>query len=64
MDFVPLLYSQHDWQQVSLELEKIGHQDNTHLLVEKLSHPIEEIFDLSAPWKRAQVEQKLKEAES
>ena len=64
MDFVPLLYSQHDWQQVSLELEKIDHQDNTHLLVEKLSHPIEEIFDLSAPWKRAQVEQKLKEAES
>jgi hypothetical protein len=27
-----------------------------------LSRPIEEIFDMSKPWKRAFVEQKLKEA--
>ena len=64
MDFVPLLYSQHDWKQVAADLELIDHQDNTHQLVEMLSKPIDQIFDLSAPWKRAQVEQKLKEAEA
>ncbi len=30
MDFVPLLYSQHDWKQVAADLELIDHQDNTH----------------------------------
>ena len=64
MDFVPLLYSQHDWTQVAADLELIDHQDNTHQLVEMLSKPIDQIFDLSTPWKRAQVEQKLKEAEA
>ena len=64
MDFVPLLYSQHDWKQVAADLELIDHQDNTHQLVEMLSKPIDQIFDLSTPWKRAQVEQKLKEAEA
>ena len=62
MDFVPLLYSSHDWQLVSEHLEEIDHQDNTHLLVSMLSHPLAEIFDMNTSWKRAQVEQKLKEA--
>ena len=41
-------------------LETIDHQDNTHSLVEKLSHPIDEIFDMSKPWIRAEVEGYLK----
>ena len=49
---------------VAADLEMIDHQDNTHQLVEMLSKPIDQIFDLSTPWKRAQVEQKLKEAEA
>ena len=61
-DFVPLLYSTHDWQLVAQRLEEIEHQDNTHLLISMLSRPIDEIFDMKTPWKRAQVEQKLKEA--
>lgn len=55
-NFVPLLYSAHDWQQVVHELEEIEHQDNTHLLVEKLSLPINQIFDISKPWIQAEVE--------
>ena len=55
-NFVPLLYSAHDWQQVVHELEEIEHQDNTHLLVEKLSLPIEQIFDISKSWIKAEVE--------
>lgn len=56
-NFVPLLYSSHHWEHIAQNLELIEHQDNTHLLVELLSHPIEEIFDLSKPWKRAQIEE-------
>ena len=61
-NFIPLLYSVHDWTQIAAELELIEHQDNTHLLVEMLSHPVEEIFDMSSPWKRAMVEDTLKAA--
>ena len=60
--FIPLLYSTRDWQKVASALEDMEHQDNTHLLVEKLSQPVDELFDLSKPWKRATVEQILKEA--
>ncbi len=59
-NFVTLLDSTHDWRQVGAELEKMEHQDNTHLLVEKLSHPIEEVFDLSKPWVLYEVEEKRK----
>ena len=62
-NFVPLLYSQHDWQQVAAELEKMEHQDNTHLLIEKLSRPIEEIFDMSTPWKASIIQEILKKSE-
>ena len=61
-NFIPLLYSLHDWKQVAAELEKIEHQDNTHLLIEKLSRPIGELFDMETPWKRAEVESILKSA--
>ena len=59
-NFVNLLDSTHDWDNVVKELEHIEHQDNTHLLVEKLSHPIEEIFDTSKPWIMAEIEEKRK----
>ena len=58
--FVPLLYSSHDWGMVAQALEHIDHQDNTHLLIEKMSRPVEEIFDLSKPWKREAIETILK----
>lgn len=61
-NFIPLLYSQHDWQRVAAELELIEHQDNTHLLIEKLSRPIDELFDMQTPWKRAEVESILRSA--
>ena len=61
-NFVPLLYAKHDWSTIASELEHIEHQDNTHLLVEMLSRPIEQIFDMTTPWKRAQVEEILKAA--
>jgi hypothetical protein len=59
-NFIPLLYSQHDWNRVAAELEKIEHQDNTHLLIKKLSRPIGELFDMATPWKRAEVESILR----
>ena len=37
-------------------LDHIEHQENTHLLLEKLSKPIDQIFDLEKPWVRAEVE--------
>lgn len=58
--FIPLLYSQHNWETVAEELEKMDHQDNTHLLIEKLSRPVDEIFDLSTPWKKAIVDDVLR----
>jgi hypothetical protein len=56
--FVPLIDSTHDWNNVANELETIEHQDNTHLLLEKLNRPINQIFDLSKPWIAAEVEEK------
>ena len=61
-NFIPLLYANRNWNSIAAELEKHEHQDNTHLLIEMLSRPVEELFDMSKPWKRAFVEQKLKEA--
>ena len=47
----------HDWNQIARQLEGIEHQDNTHILVQKLSHPLEEIFDMSKPYVVKQVDQ-------
>lgn len=57
-NFVPLLYADHDWNHIKSELESIEHQENTHMLVEKLALPIEELFDMTKPWIKAQVEAK------
>ena len=62
-NFAPLLYSNHDWSQVAAELENMEHQDNTHLLVGMLSRPVDEIFDMSTPWKASIVEEILKKSE-
>lgn len=59
-NFVTLLDSTHDWNNIALQLEHIEHQDNTHLLVEKLSQPIGNLFDLSKSWIAAEVEEKRK----
>ena len=61
-NFIPLLMAGRNWQNIGTELERLEHQDNTHLLVEMLSHPLEEVFDMSKPWKRAYVEDVLKTA--
>ena len=63
-NFAPLLYSTHDWCQVAAELENMEHQDNTHLLVEMLSHPVEEIFDLKSPWKAKIIQDIINQAEA
>jgi hypothetical protein len=55
-NFVPLLYADFDWHEIALALDKLDHQENTHLLVEKLSQPIETVFDLSKPWIKERVE--------
>ena len=61
-NFIPLLHSNHQWSLVADALEHIDHQDNTHLLIEMLSRPLDQLFDLSSPWKRAQVEEVLRQA--
>lgn len=55
-NFIPLLYAHHDWGTIAEALEHIEHQDNTHLLVEKLARPIDQIFDMTKSWIRAEVE--------
>ncbi len=61
-NFIPLLYAQHDWRQIATALEGMEHQDNTHLLIEMLDKPLEQIFDISTPWKKAYVDDILKAA--
>ncbi|MBR3725741.1 MAG: hypothetical protein IKN11_10195 [Bacteroidales bacterium] len=48
-NFVPLLCSRHDWQQITSQLETIDHQDNTHILLDILSQPVDQIFNLARP---------------
>ena len=52
-----------EFLKVAEELEKMEHQDNTHLLIEMLSRPVNEIFDLNTPWKAKIIEDILKQAE-
>lgn len=64
INFAPLLYSNRSWEQVARELETMDHQENTHLLLEKLSRPVEEVLELDKPWKKAQVDDLLSNANS
>ena len=61
--FVPLLYTSREWSSVDAALQLIDHQDNTHHLIHLLGQPLESIFDLSSPWKRAQIDDILRQAE-
>ncbi len=58
-NFVPLLYAGFDWNDIRTALNGLDHQENTHLLVEKLARPVDEIFDMKQRWIRERVE-KLK----
>ena len=60
LNLVPLIYSDHDWNNIARELETMEHQDNTHLLIDKLSKPIGEIFDMTNPYTANQIN-KLKQ---
>jgi hypothetical protein len=53
--FVPLICSTHDWSQIREELTQIEHQDNTFVLLDKLSQPLDKIYDMSKPWVAAEV---------
>ncbi len=59
-NFIPLICATHNWDYIANALEHMEHQDNTHLLVEKLSQPIDQLFDLSKPWVAAEVEEMKK----
>ena len=58
--FVPLLYSRHHRSNLNAALQTIEHQDNTHLLIDILSKPISEIFDMTKPWVKQEVEERKK----
>ena len=62
-NFAPLLYSQHDWNRVHDELEHMEHQDNTHLLLDLLNRPIEEVYNFNDSYKRNMIDQIIKESE-
>ena len=55
-NFIPLLCSTHDWDLVSQALENMDHQDNTHILIEKLSRPLDQIFDINQKWIADEIE--------
>jgi phosphoenolpyruvate synthase/pyruvate phosphate dikinase len=59
--FIPLHLATHDWASVAVALEEIEHQDNTHILVEKLSRPTDQVYDLSQQWVREEFEKARKE---
>ena len=54
--FVPLLLSAHNWDNIAAELNTMEHQLTTQVLVEKLSQPIHQVFDLTKPWVAAEVD--------
>ncbi len=61
-DFIPLLYAGRDWNRISNALENMDHQDNTHLLIESLSRPIEDIFASHGRWRDGYIQSVLKSA--
>ena len=61
-NFYPLLQSNHRWPAVAAALDQIEHQENTHLLIETLGRPLEELFDMKSTWKRAQLDDIMRQA--
>lgn len=59
--FIPLMRNEIDWKAVKLEAEKASpFTQNTFLLIEKLSKPIDEVFSTALSWKRAMIDDMMK----
>ncbi len=61
--FAPLLHTARNWSAISNALDTMEHQANTHILIQKLSQPVEQIFDMSKTWNRVRIEKLLHELE-
>ena len=61
-NFATLMYIGADWDAIKTECRKFDSvQENTLLLMQKLSAPVEEVFDLSEPWNRERYERIINE---
>ena len=61
-NFATLMHIGADWDAIKTECRKFDSvQENTLLLMQKLSAPIEEVFDLSEPWNRERYERMINE---
>lgn len=63
-NFATLMRVEMDWKKVQAECKKFDSvQDNTLLLIQKLSCSTEDVFDLSIPWNRERYERIIKDNE-
>ena len=61
-NFATLMHIGTDWDAIKTECRKFDSvQENTLLLMQKLSAPVEEVFDLSEPWNRERYERIINE---
>ena len=61
-NFATLMHIGADWDAIKTECRKFDSvQENTLLLMQKLSAPVEEVFDLSEPWNRERYERIINE---
>ena len=61
-NFATLIHVGIDWNAVEAECRKFDSvQENTLLLIQKLSRPAEEVFDLSQPWNRDRYNRMIQE---
>ena len=61
-NFATLMHIGADWDAIKTECRKFDSvQENTLLLMQKLSAPVEEVFDLSEPWNRERYERMINE---
>ena len=58
--FAPLVFCHRNWDEIGEALNHTDHQENTHLLVSKLSQPAEKIFDLEKSWVKIRIDDLLK----
>ena len=59
-NFATLMHVGVDWEAIKTECKKFDScQENTLLLIQKLSGPVEEVFDLSQPWNRDRYERMI-----
>ena len=61
-NFATLMHIGADWDAIKTDCRKFDSvQENTLLLMQKLSAPVEEVFDLSEPWYRERYERMINE---